>query len=80
MNLRGAWRWIYALTALVALYLNVFVLIVQSFLKVPPLHALAPGNPPAGPAFAVVQGVVLVFFVVVIVGAWRRYKPMPSYA
>jgi hypothetical protein len=27
-----------------------------------------------------VQGVVLVFFVVVIVGAWRRYKPMPSYA
>jgi len=80
MKLSGIWRPIYVVTALASLYLNVFVLIVQSFLKVPPLHTLAPGNPPAGPAFAVVQGVVLVFFVVVIVGAWRRYKPMPSYA
>src|SRR5713226_4395695 len=44
------------------------------------LYALAPGNPPAGPVFAVVQGVVLVFFVIVIVGAWRRYRPTPSFA
>jgi hypothetical protein len=80
MNLAGVWRPVYVVTALASLYLNVFVLIIQSFLKVPPLHALAPGNPPAGPAFAVVQGLVLVFFVVVIVGAWRRYKPVPSFA
>jgi len=80
MKLSGVWRPIYVVTALASLYLNVFVLIIQGFLKVPALHALAPGNPPAGPAFAVVQGIVLVFFVVVIVGAWRRYRPMPSYA
>ncbi|MBR1148344.1 hypothetical protein [Bradyrhizobium sp. AUGA SZCCT0431] len=75
MKLRGAWRWIYALTALVALYLNVFVLVVQSFLKVPALHALAPSVPPAEPPFAVAQGIVLVFFVIVIVGVIRRYRP-----
>ena len=32
--------------------------------------------PPAGPVFAVVQGIVLVFFVLVIIGAWRRFRPM----
>jgi hypothetical protein len=72
----GPWRWIYVLTALISLYLNVFVLVIQSFLKIPALHELAPGNPPAGPTFAVVQGVVLVFFVVMIIQVWRRYKPV----
>lgn len=75
MKLAGAWRWIYVLTALISLYLNVFVLAIQSFLKIPPLHELAPGNPPNGPAFAVVQGIVLIFFVIMIVRAWRRFKP-----
>jgi hypothetical protein len=79
-KLSGVWRPIYVVTALASLYLNVFVLIVQGFLKVPALHELAPGNPPAGPAFAVVQGVVLVFFAIVIIGAWRRFKPLPSFA
>jgi hypothetical protein len=79
MKVTGAWRWIYALTALVSLYLNVFVLVIQSFLKVPALHALAPSVPPAEPPFAVAQGVVLVFFVVVIIGAIRRYRPAPTY-
>jgi len=37
--------------------------------------ALAPGNPPSGPAFAVVQGLVLLFFVIVIIGAVRRFRP-----
>jgi hypothetical protein len=76
MKLSGPWRWIYVLTALISLYLNVFVLVIQSFLKISALSALAPGNPPAGPVFAVVQGIVLVFFVLVIIGAWRRFKPM----
>ena len=80
MKLSGAWRWIYVLTAMVSLYLNVFVLVIQSFLKIPALTALAPGNPPSGPTFAVVQGIVLLFFVVVIIGAMRRYRPMPVYA
>jgi len=75
MHLAGPWRWIYLLTALVSLYLNVFVLVIQSFLKIPPLHELAPGNPPAGPAFAVVQGIVLVFFAVMIVRVWQRFHP-----
>src|SRR6201987_653213 len=61
MKASGPWRWIYAITALGSLYLNVFVLVVQSFLKIPPLHAIAPGNPPNGPAFMVAQGVVLLF-------------------
>jgi hypothetical protein len=80
MKLSGAWRWIYVLTAMISLYLNVFVLVIQSFLKIPALTALAPGNPPSGPTFAVIQGIVLLFFVVVIVGAMRRYRPMPAYA
>ncbi|MEA2920648.1 MAG: hypothetical protein QOF07_611 [Bradyrhizobium sp.] len=80
MNLAGAWRWIYVATAMIALYLNVFVLVIQSFLKVPPLHTLAPSVPPSEPPFLVVQGVVLVFFVVVIIGAVRRFRPRPTYA
>jgi hypothetical protein len=79
MKLSGAWRWIYVVTALLSLYLNVFVLIIQSFLKVPALTALAPGNPPTGPVFAVVQGVVLVFFIIMIIGAIRRFRPIPTY-
>ena len=75
MKLSGAWRWIYALTALIALYLNVFVLVIQSFLKIGPLHALAPSVPPSEPPFAAVQGVVLLFFVVAIIGAVRRFRP-----
>ena len=80
MKLSGAWRWIYVVTALLSLYFNVFVLVIQSFLKIPALTALAPGNPPAGPVFAVVQGIVLVFFVVVIIGSIRRFRPLAAYA
>jgi hypothetical protein len=76
MKLSGAWRWIYVVTALLSLYLNVFVLVTQSFLKIPALAALAPGNPPAGPVFAVAQGITLVFFVVMIIGACRRFRPV----
>ena len=76
MKLAGPWRWIYVLTALLSLYFNVFVLVIQSFLKIPALAAVAPGNPPSGPVFAVVQGVVLVFFVLMIIGVWRRFRPV----
>jgi hypothetical protein len=74
-KLSGMWRWVYVVTALVSLYLNCFVLVIQSFLKIPALAAVAPGNPPSGPVFAVVQGIVLLFFVIVTIGAIRRFRP-----
>jgi hypothetical protein len=80
MRLAGPWRWIYVVTALASLYLNVFVLVIQGFLKVPALHALAPSVPPSEPPFAVIQGLVLLFFVVVIIGAWRRFRPAAALA
>ncbi len=75
-RLSGAWRWIYVLTALLSLYLNTFVLVIQSFLKVGPLHALAPSVPPSEPPFAILQGIVLVFFIIMIIGAIRRFRPL----
>src|SRR5215471_1681960 len=74
-RLAGASRWMYVVTALASLYINVFVLVIQSFLKIPTLAAVAPGNPPSGPVFAVVQGIVLLFFVIMIIGAVRRFHP-----
>ena len=79
-KLSGSWRWIYVVTALLALYFNTFVLVIQSFLKVGPLHALAPSVPPSEPPFAIVQGIVLVFFIIMIVGAIRRFHPAPRFA
>jgi len=75
MKLSGACRWIYVMTALLSLYLNVFVLVIQGFLKIPALTALAPGNPFSAPVFAVSQGIALVFFVIMITGVWRRFRP-----
>src|SRR5690349_2634494 len=74
-HLSGMWRWVYVVAALISLYLNCFVLVIQSFLKIPALSAVAPGNPPSGPVFAVVQGIVLVFFVIMTIGAVRRFRP-----
>ena len=54
----------------ISLYLNVFVLVVQLFQKVPALQPLA-GNPPSGPVFGAVQGIVLIAF---IVAGWRAVK------
>jgi hypothetical protein len=77
-HLAGAWRWIYAVTALVALYLNVFVLIVQVFQKVPALKAMAPTQ--TEPPFLFTQLVVLVLFVTLaIIAAIRfRIEPVPT--
>ena len=80
MRLAGPWRWIYVVTALISLYLNVFVAVIQAFLKIPALHALAPSVPPSEPPFAVIQGLVLLFFVIVIIGAWRRFRPAAALA
>jgi hypothetical protein len=75
-RLAGSWRWIYVTSAVVALYLNVFVGVVQSFLKVPALKALAPTQ--AEPPFAIAQGIVLVIFIVFAVVALRSFHPQTS--
>lgn len=71
-RLTGPWRWIYVASAMLALYLNVFVLVVQLFLKVPGLKALAPTQ--SEPPFAIAQGVVLVLFVGLSVVAVKRFR------
>jgi hypothetical protein len=75
-KLAGHWRWIYVVTAMTSLYLNIFVLVIQSFLKVPVLHALAPSVPPAEPPFAIVQGIVLVLFVAATIAGVRKFRPL----
>jgi hypothetical protein len=74
-HLGGAWRPVYIIGAVFALYLNFFVLIVQSFQKVPVLHALAPT--PSDPAFVVVQIVSLLSFLVLGTLAVKRFRTMP---
>ena len=71
-HLRGSWRWIYVVSAVVALYLNVFVLIAQLFQKVPQLKALAPSQ--SEPPFAVTQLGVLVLFVLLGIVATIKFR------
>lgn len=70
---KGAWRWIYVATALLALYLNVFVLVVQAFQKNPLLHPLAPTG--SEPPFLVAQTIVLLTFLWLGFGAVRKFRP-----
>ncbi len=71
-HLAGAWRRIYVVSAVIALYLNVFVAIVQAFLKVPALKALAPTQ--SEPPFLVAQLTVLVLFLVLTILAAKRFQ------
>jgi hypothetical protein len=71
-KLTGAWRWIYVVTAMIALYLNVFVLIVQLFQKVPALKALAPTQ--SETPFLVTQLVAFTLFVVLTIFAAIRFR------
>ena len=73
-RLAGRWRGTYVLGATVSLYLNVFVLVVPLFDKVPGLHAPAPTQPE--PPFAIAQGIVLVLFVAVGFVAVRGFHPV----
>jgi hypothetical protein len=77
-HLSGKWRAIYVITAVMALYLNCFVAVVQSFLKIPALHAMAPTG--TEPAFLVAQIIVLLAFVVLGVFAARRFRVVPALA
>jgi|SRR3954451_24676141 hypothetical protein len=71
-HLSGGWRRVYIIGATIALYFNVFVLVVQAFLKVPPLHALAPTG--SEPAFLIVQAIVLAVFVYLGIVALRKSR------
>ena len=72
LHLAGAWRSIYVIAAVLALYLNSFVAVVQSFLKVPALQALAPTH--KEPPFLVAQLAVLTIFVVVGIFAVKKFR------
>jgi hypothetical protein len=72
-HLAGVWRGLYAAAAVVALYLNVFVLVVQGFQKIPALHNLAPQG--TEPPFAIAQAIVFLAFVVVGILSVRRFRP-----
>lgn len=74
-HLAGGWRRTYVICAMVALYLNCFVLVVMAFRRVPFLHALAPTQ--KEPPFAVAQLLVLVLFAVLTVLAAKRFRGAP---
>jgi hypothetical protein len=71
-SLAGPWRWIYAATATLSLYLNVFVGVVQAFQKISFLQPLAPTQ--SEPPFAIAQGLVLVIFLALTVLASKRLR------
>jgi hypothetical protein len=76
----GSWRWIYVVTMMVSLYLNVFVLITQSFQKLKFLNPAAPmvGPPFAEPVntqFAIAQGLTILFFLVIGFLAAKKFRP-----
>ena len=82
-HLSGTWRWIYVVTAVIALWFNVFVLIVQSFEKLGFLNAAAPqvGPPfpePVNTHFAIAQGAGLLIIAVLGVIAAFKFRPAPS--
>jgi hypothetical protein len=72
-HMAGSWRWIYVVTAVLSLYLNAFVGVVQAFQKLPLLQPLAPTG--TEPPFVVAQGLVLLAFVVLTVLALKRFYP-----
>jgi hypothetical protein len=71
-HLAGAWRRTYVITSSIALYLNVFVLIAQAFMKVPALHVLAPTG--SEPPFLISQVVVMVLFIVLTTLAAIKFR------
>jgi hypothetical protein len=72
LHLTGVWRRTYVISAVIALYLNVFVLIAQLFQKVPALKEKAPTQ--SEPPFLVSQLVVMAIFVVLAIGAAIKFR------
>ena len=74
-HLAGVWRLVYVITAVIALYLNVLVLIVQSFQKVPALNELAPKG--SEPPVLIAQAVAMVAFIVLGFLAAKKFREQP---
>ena len=72
-KLAGPWRGVYVVSVMLAFYFNFFVLVVQSFEKVPALNALAPTQ--SSPGFGVTQLAVLLIFILLSVRAFKRFQP-----
>jgi hypothetical protein len=77
-QLTGNWRWIYVVTAVVALYFNVFVGVMQSFEKIPALNAIAPTQ--TEQPFKLTQLSVLALFLFLGFVAAIRFRPEPALA
>jgi len=71
-QMAGGWRRTYVITSVIALYFNVFVLIVQLFEKLPALRALAPTQ--SEPPFAATQVAVMVLFIVAGIAAVKKFR------
>jgi len=72
-KMQGRWRSAYVVSAVIALWLNVFVLVAQLFLKLPALLALAPTG--SEPPFLMAQAATLAVFVAAGALALRRFRP-----
>ena len=77
-HLAGPWRWIYVIGVVLALWFDVFVAIVQAFLKIPALTPLAPTQ--SEPPFAIAQGAALVILVVLGIAAAIKFHPGEAHA
>jgi hypothetical protein len=77
-HLAGPWRRTYVIGSVIALYLNVFVLIAQFFMKVPALKAMAPTQ--SEPPFLGTQVVVMLIFIVFGVVAVKRFPAEAAHA
>jgi hypothetical protein len=71
-HLNGVWRRTYVITAMIALYFNVFVFVVQLFEKVPAIHALAPTQTEA--PFKIAQLLLLILFIAFITASARKFR------
>ncbi len=77
-HMAGAWRPTYVITTAMALYLNVFVFVVQLFEKVPALKASAPTQ--KEPPFLIAQLTVLLLFIVITTLSVKKFRPEPRKA
>jgi hypothetical protein len=75
-HLAGGWNRTYIVSAMMALYLNCFVLVVQSFQKAPALHALAPTQTES--PFLIAQLIVLAIFIGLTIGVVKRSRTAPA--
>jgi hypothetical protein len=75
-GLAGVWRKVYVITAMLAFYLNLFVGIVQAFLKIPALKALAPTQ--TEPPFKITQLIVLALFIALAMVAAIKFRNEPA--